>query len=363
VSQEKRFFSPESFWNQPIAADADVHAKSRHFVDLLHASEATSGLHINLHEWTIPIYPVDSTTPVHHVAKRLPWHEGEGRDFYAYTRPFLRTEPQHPLGHGPGFGRNVPIPDFATPDPEGDAHMALIDRDAGKAWDMWAAGKTPDGTWWSCTGMQYDLGGSGAFEAQSFSIHNGESIHLYGPSRASGTPAIAGMVMHHEILAGRIEHKLAFGCSACAHLSHYFPAIWTDGGTPNGIPQGIVMQLDPAIEIENLDIPVAGKVIAKALQEFGAVLVDNAGGVTLYGEGLWWDDSRQWEGLLEEEDLRAIRFDHLRFIKPTTPEVQRGMALGPNPGILRGFQRHVGYAEPSAPKLRSDFADWDKIEL
>lgn len=363
MNQKKGFFADDSFWNQPIAVDAVTHPKSDYYVELLKAVDPAGGFHINLHEWTIPVYPVDASTPTHAIGKRLPDHEREGKDFYAFTRPFLRTCENHPLGHGPGFGQAVPIPEAATPDPEGDSHMALVDYERGLAWDMWAAQKKEDGSWWSCTGMQYPLYGSGTFDPAQFPIHNGESIHLYGPSRASGVPTIAGLIMHHEIEAGHIDHKLLFACGACAHLSHYFPAIWTDGGTPNGIPQGIVLQLNPELDLAQFDLNPSCKIVLEALQAYGAVLVDNAGSVTLGGEGLWWDESRSWDGILGEEDLRSIGFEHFHFLQPTTPEIEKGMALGPNPGIYRGFLRHVGYKDHGMLELRNDFDEKDELKF
>jgi len=80
--------------------------------------------------------------------------------------------------------------------------------------DMWGAAKRPDGSWASNTGMVYRLDGSGVFDRGLFLIHNGESIHMYGPGRAAGVPIIAGLIMRDEIAAGRIEHKLAY----CANM-------------------------------------------------------------------------------------------------------------------------------------------------
>lgn len=362
-SNDKRFFSEDSFWNQRLKDNPKIHSKSDYYVQLLYAADPRHGLHINLHEWTIPVYPVDGNTPRRKVSRRLPHHDREGKRFYAYTRPFLRTATEHPLGFGPGFGDQVPIPEIATPDPEGDSHIALIDEDRGLAWDMWGAQKKADGSWWSCTGMVYDLNGSGTFDGIEFGIHNGESIHLYGPSRASGVPTIAGLIMHHEILAGEIRHKLLYACMACGHLSHHFPAIWTDGGLPNGIPQGTVLQLDPNLDLEAFDLSTAAQVVAKALQNYGAVLVDVSGGATLGGEGLWWDESRTWNGLLGEEDLRVIPFEHYRVLQPETPEIEKGLALCPNPGIFQSFLRHVGFKPDKPLELRDDFDAWNDLTV
>jgi len=113
---------------------------------------------------------------------------------------------------------------------------------------MWAAHRRDDGEWEANTGMKYRADGSGVFDRKSFAIHNGESIHLYGPSRAAGVPALAGTIMHQEMQEGRIEHRLGFATQAAA-LQRFVspPACWTDGGLRQGLPEGAVLQLDPAL--------------------------------------------------------------------------------------------------------------------
>ncbi|MFD2384768.1 hypothetical protein ACFSWD_27255 [Paenibacillus xanthanilyticus] len=223
--------------------------------------------------------------------------------------------------------------------------MALIDYEQGLAWDMWAAEKRPDGSWWSCTGMKYDLYGSGVFDPSDFPIHNGESIHLYGPSRASGVPIIAGLIMHDEIRDGRIEHKLACACEKVGLLEHSFPpAIWTDGAYPNGIPEGAVIQLDPELDLEAFGLSREEKIIATALQEYGAVMTDYAGGVTLYGEGLWSNPDKSWNGMLDEDGLRKIPFDRYRFIE-SGATVEKGMVPMPHRHLFREYHKKTGLPE------------------
>ena len=66
----------------------------------------------------------------------------------------------------------------------------------------------------SSTARTGSLDGSGVWRTEDFAVRDGESIHFHGPSRAAGVPAIAGLIMLDEVLAGRIEHKIAFA-------SHY----------------------------------------------------------------------------------------------------------------------------------------------
>lgn len=339
----RRFFSETSFWNTKIDQNPRVDPRSEHFVGLLYEADPANGFHMNLHAWTIPVYEVNRDTPKVQVGKRMMHHTGEGRTFYLNSKPFITGE--HPLGHGPGFGIDVPIPQQAVPDQESDSHMALVDYEQGIAWDMWAAEKKPDGTWWSCTGMKYDLYGSGVFHPEDFAIHSGESIHLYGPSRASGVPIIAGLIMYEEMMEGRIEHKLACACERVGLLEfQYPPAVWTDGSCPNGIPEGALLQLDPGLDLETFGLSREEKIVAKALQEYGAVMTDYAGGVTLYGEGLWSHKGKSWKGVLDEEGLRKIPFRHYRFIESGT-KVEKGMVPMPHPTLFKKYHEKTGLPE------------------
>jgi hypothetical protein len=343
IKVAKRFFSKDSFWNTKIEDNPKILSRSEHFINLLYEADKENGFHINLHSWTIPIYEVTKDTPRFNVEKRMMNHTGEGRTFYKNSEAYIKEN--HPLGHGQGFGVEVPIPEDAIPDKELDSHLAIVDYEQGIAWDMWAAEKKPDGTWWSCTGMKYDLYGSGVFNPKDFDIHNGESIHLYGPSRASGVPIIAGLIMHDEIIEGRIEHKLACACARVGLLEHFYPpAVWTDGSYPNGIPEGALIQLDPKLDLDALGLSREEKIIAKALQEYGAVMTDYAGGATLYGEGLWSNKDKGWEGILEEEGLRKIPFNKYRFIESGTV-VEKGMVPMPHPTLFKVYYENTGLPE------------------
>lgn len=340
------FFSPDSFWNTPLPVDPVLHPDNDHFLELTRWSAgAANGLHINLLRWTVPIFEADENTPRFEVGRRLK-EDVQGKWFHANSRPLLK--PGHPEGHHASFAaEGIPIPDAATPDEEDDAHLAIIDRKTRRAWDMWAARRSPDG-WASCTGMAYDLDGSGVFDPASFpDVRNGESIHLHGPGRATGVPIIAGLILHDEILAGRIEHKLAFAAVATGLLSHYFPpTTWTDGSTPRGLPGGVILQLDPELDLAGFDLSPGARVVAKALQEYGAALVDYAGGFTLYGEGLWRDSrERSWTDTLAEEALFVLGLEYFRYLAPENAGqslVEKGMIPLPHPLLLKAYRELTG---------------------
>jgi hypothetical protein len=214
----------------------------------------------------------------------------------------------------PDFGPEIPIPEDAMPDPARDSHMALVDWENRRAWDMWHARLRPDGEWETATGMAYSLDSTGVWKTEDFPIKNGESMHFHGPSRAAGVPAIAGLVLEQEVRAGRIEHKLSFASSnVCQQF--VWPATWTDGGREQGPLEGCVLQLDPGLDLDGFDLSPGARVIARAMQEYGAVNVDGARGNCIYAEGLYGHADRSWDDIMAPDDLRCIPMEHYRILK------------------------------------------------
>jgi hypothetical protein len=303
-----RFFSDSSFWNQPIPADAEIDSLSDYYIGLLKKDPSKHNFGVNLTRYTIPVYEVNDSTPrykVHHV--RLSEEE------QAHWKVNIDS-----FGHGPEFDASpVPIPLNALVSPGTDRHLAVIDRKNGVAWDMWAASPLPDGGWCSNTGMKYDLYGSGVFKTSDFNIKNGESIHFYGPGRAAGVPIIAGLIMLEEVKSGMIRHRIAAATRFNAFQEFVFPATWTDGLVVGGIPEGAVIRLDPKLDLTKFDLLPGELVIAKALQEYGMVIVDEAGGNVIYGEledstrGISWKGiAREWEG-----GIVSIPLEHYQVLK------------------------------------------------
>ncbi len=334
----RRFFSSTSFWNLPIGSHPKIDSNSTALLNFM-ATKDDRGFWMNLDRWTIPIYEVNRATPLRKVHRRL---HAASAGMMQRSLPYLG--PEHPLGHGREFARDaevgrIPIPDGAMSDPESDAHIALVDWESGWIWDMWAARRREDGDWEANSGMKYRVDGSGVFDRKDFAVHNGESIHPYGPSRAAGVPALAGTIMHEEIMEGRIEHRLAFSTQA-AGLQKFLhpPACWTDGGWREGLPEGAILQLDPALDVSALGLSRGAEIVARALQEYGAVCVDVGGGHTLYGEGLYADPrGRTWTGMLKGEDLLGIKLSHFRVLE-MEGLIHQGMGPRVPDGVYAGAE-------------------------
>jgi uncharacterized sulfatase len=302
----RRFFSADSFWNQPVPTNAAVDPRTPRWVRLLESEPSGENFVMNSKQWTIPVYEVGPETPLAHVgplpispAEKVRWHTA-----------------RETFGHGAGFGL-VPIPPQAQPDPKFDAHLALVDWSRGLVWDMWAVSRGPDGAWRSATGMVYPAYGTGVFSTESIGVKAGESVHFYGPSRASGVPAVAGLILYEEVAAGEIRHKLAGASRFCAFQEYVFPAAWTDGFTEGGIPQGTVIQLDPGLDLSAFPLTREERIVGVALQRYGLVLVDIAQGQTICAEGLWGHPGKSWEGKLPHGSggLAKIPYRHYRMLE------------------------------------------------
>jgi len=306
-----RFFADDSFWNQPIPLGAKIDPRTPRWIKLLETEPGHENFLINCEQWTIPVYEVDASTPLTKVglralspADKVHWHTD--RNFF---------------GHGKGFDM-VPIPKTASPDPQSDSHMALVDWGSNLVWDMWNLTRNPDGTLTSSTGMVYSAKGSGVFSTDDIGVRDGESLHFHGPSRAAGVPAVAGLIMFDEVMNGEIRHKIAAASRFCAYKEFVFPAAWTDGFVEGGIPEGSLIQLDPALDLSRFPLTPEERIVCVALQRYGMVLVDVAQGQPVYAEGLWGHPGRSWKGKLRSTGgLSTIPYSNYRVLitGPATP--------------------------------------------
>jgi hypothetical protein len=281
-----RPFSDGSPWNQRVAADARADPHSASLID----DFASRGpLHINIRDWSIPVYFVDADqTPKHAVFDSRPGVYGLGFE----------------------FPRAIPIPNDAIASPpvsdDSDNHLSIIDRAKNLEWAMWAARKNAAGEWGTGLGAVTDLAGTGVAPPWFASERELDSHR----ARAGGFPLIAGLVLVDEFKAGRIEHALCFAYDHCRGGFFVPPAstaqvTMQEMTNHTGIPMGGRIQLDPAWDVEHSALSPGGKIIARALQEYGAFCGDFAGANVLYAENSP-EAVRQWEGLLHNEELSAV---------------------------------------------------------
>jgi hypothetical protein len=360
-----RPFSDDSPWNTPIPANVATDPDSTALIDDL----ASRGpWYVNLKDWSIPVYFVD--------AERTPKHD------VGDSRPGI-------YGRGFEFPRRIPIPDDAVASPpvgeHSDNHLAIIDRARGLEWGMWAARRDASGRWFTGLGAVTDLTGTGVAPPWFDSPRELDSHR----ARAGGFPLVAGLILVEEIRAGRIEHALTFAYDHCRTGVFVPPASTAqvaqlDAVDSRGIPMGGRIQLDPAWDVEKSGLSRAGKIIARALQEYGAYCGDYAGANVLYAENSPAAVAA-WAGVLDSRDLEAI-FNpafirkHFRVVDLVTflpgqnlsvpPPYLLSLTIGGRPARLDPFHCTIALpaasgssaaawrAHPSGTTVELDGHDW-----
>lgn len=281
---EPLLYSADSPWNRPIAPDVQVDPDSAYFI------KAIKGvLGSRTDKYSFPVYRIDRATPRRSVTISGYWSDVRG------AGDTLKVSRDTRVG--------LPIPAGAEPARGRDAHLVLWDPRSGDEWGLWHVRRGPGG-WQAENGYHYNTRWSGV-PPQGF------------VSRGAGVPYLVGLIFPEELRAGRIEHALALGINYPSPL-HVFPATKSDGRNmePTALPMGSRLQLDPRytdVDFRRWGLDRSGRVIARALQRYGMILVDGSGHPKLYGE---YDGTAHWDGLLKADTLSRIPYDAFRLLRP-----------------------------------------------
>lgn len=236
------FFSePGSPWTAPVPPDAPADPRSAEYVARLSELDPA----VAVRKFTVPVFVADAAAP------------------RATIRPSVWWAP-------PDYALNVRLPAQAAPDPADDGHMAVLDSATNCVYEFYRALHTDD---------SWQAEWANAIPADS------DGIYPDGLStRASGFSSIAGLIWPEELRAGEINHALVFAYPFTREGGPVGLATRSDGrtGDPTALPIGAHLVLDPAVDIDALNLPPTERIIARALQKYGMILADSSGGFTLY---------------------------------------------------------------------------------
>lgn len=244
-----RLYANSAFINTPVPATASLDPNSANMVSSALASYQGSANFSNSDAWGIPIVSGDTQSPLYSI----------GCQYYWCTTNFA---PVH-------------IPAMAQPNTGSDGHLAILQPD-GSEMDAWIAQHTSAG--WT-SGERWLTSATGP--AVNCGTYEG-----CGGADVAGFALAAGIIRPEEIAQGHIDHALIIttpmtrqGYTAC-------PANNSDGKhtSPNALPIGAHVQLDPNVNVASLAIPAWEKVIATALQRYGAYVGDTGGSLAVEAE-------------------------------------------------------------------------------
>ena len=259
VGLNVRPYTAGSAWNTPIAGGA---AADSHSAEMIAGLGQYNGGQITSdpEQYTFPVYFAGPNTPRYDVPCRV------------YRCTLVSASGTSLTSVLP----DVPIPSGARPSAGSDAQMIIIDTATGTEWDVWQA--SFDGSGWSVSnGSVYNV--------------NWDGMPSWYGSRGAGVPYYAGLIRPWEIASGRIDHALAFAYPIPASAGCVWPASKTDGGGSgsSAIPEGARLQLDPRLtdaDFAAMGLSSTGRIIARALQQYGMILIDHSGRPKIYAENL-----------------------------------------------------------------------------
>jgi hypothetical protein len=292
-------FSPQSFFNQPLATSAPQAADSAQLVAAFDHQVQTYYGHvvINTTEWSAPVYTVPANAPTTAVVPRnvtCPRNEG-------IFEPFAQDMSA------------VPIPAAAQAAQGTDEDMVVWQPATGHEWELWRA-QRENGQWTACWGGEF----------QDAYTSDGSLPEPLGVS-AAGLSILAGQIHIEELQRGAITHALEVTMPDTAASQFVWPANRTDGTSDdaNSIPEGTRFRLNPKLDLDALHLNPAAMEIATAIQRYGMIVADTAGAVTLEAQDpsplIREGKPNPYEGLLSGgpyETLNAVPWNELEAVSP-----------------------------------------------
>lgn len=148
-------------------------------------------------------------------------------------------------------------------DADGDRHVLVIDRDARRLYELFAAYPLPDGSWRAGSGAIWDLDS------------NALRPLCWTSADAAGLPIFPGLVRYDEVVEqGEIRHALRFTVRLTQRgfilPATHFASSSTD---PNRPPMGMRVRLRADFDISTFSPNV--QVILRCLKRYGMIVADN----------------------------------------------------------------------------------------
>ncbi len=195
--------------------------------------------------------------------------------------------------------------------------MVIVDTLAGCVYDFWRMRITASG-WKAAWGNALPLNSNGIFPG-GFS------------ARGSGFELLQGVIWPRELEQGIINHALIFSFDHTKAGGPVSPATESDGTEEgnNAIPEGALVQLNPALDLNTLGLNPWEMAMARALQVYGMYCADDGGGLQLYAINpicLQGNPYQQYWGTEQLVDISKIPAGQFRVLKlppqdPSEPQL------------------------------------------
>ncbi len=198
-----------------------------------------------------------------------------------------------------------PIPADAEieggPSATGDRHVLVMDADACKIYELFAAYPNGDGSWRAGSGAVFDTTSNALRPAG------------WTSADAAGLPILPGLVRYEEVEAGKVLHAIRITVPR-TQRAYVWPARHQAGSTtdPNVPPMGTWLRLKPSVDPSRF--PAQVQPIVVALQTYGAIVADNGSAWYLSGapDERWHNDQLRTLGQIKGSDFEVVDASSLR---------------------------------------------------
>jgi hypothetical protein len=179
---------------------------------------------------------------------------------------------------------------------DGDRHVIMVDRDACKLYELYAA---------------YPMNGGGSWRAGSGAIWSLRSNKLrpatWTSADAAGLPILPGLARYEDLQKGGIDHALRFTAGR-TRKAYIYPArhYASDSTDPNLPAMGQRLRLRPSFKVNGF--PRQARAVLVALKRYGMILADN--GSPWYISGApnrgWNNDDLHTLGRVKGSDFEVV---------------------------------------------------------
>jgi len=156
----------------------------------------------------------------------------------------------------------VPVPANPLVEGGGDGHLLIVDQDACRLYELYAAKPLPGGGW-------------SADSAAHFNLRTNQlRPDSWTSADAAGLPIFPGLVRYEEVAAGEIRHALRFSAPK-TQRAYVWPARhYASRDTSSALPpMGTRLRLRADFDISGFSKDT--QVILRALKKYGMILADN----------------------------------------------------------------------------------------
>jgi hypothetical protein len=286
-----RPYSDSSPWNTPIGPNPEIDPNSDAIIDFSIAPHTGNANLTTSDKWGLGLAYADPSSRRYEI----------GCDLYGCDQSVK--------------GR---IPAYARANTGSDGKLTVVEWSSGAELDMWRGVYDSEADSWSASWR-------GLTDASGWGFYCMPGERCNGPN-AAGNTGLSGLVRPEEIAQGHIDHALQLSGKS-GYVRRDFvacPATHWDGTSsdPRAIPQGARIQLDPAFNVDAQPWPAWKKVIARAFQEYGAIIDDSGGSLAVVAESNISRGYDAWQkaGLgptTGTRNVSALPWDRMRVLKIT----------------------------------------------